>query len=66
MLFLDSNDVIFSIDYTVKGNHIIHHSNKDKLEGEREAINNYARMTQSRTVPGKLVHVVPLCRLMGM
>jgi len=66
MLFLDSNDVISLIDYIVKGNHIIHHSTEDKLESEREAISNYARVTQSRTVPGKLVNVVHLCHPMGM
>lgn len=51
--------LFFPTDYTVKGNHIIHHSNKDTLEGERDAINNHARMTRSRTVPGKLVCVAP-------
>lgn len=41
------------MDYVVKRNHLIYHSNEDNLERERGAI-NYARTNQSRTVPGKL------------
>lgn len=42
------------IDDVVKGSHIIYHSNKDNLESEGAAMNNYARTLESRTVAGKL------------
>lgn len=53
------------IDDVVKGSHIIYHSNKDNLESEGAAMNNYARTLGSRTVAGKLACVVPFVVSLG-